>query len=927
MLNDCDALAVTETFLTKSVLDSELTSNGWSVLRRDRGSGAGGGVMLVIRPGIKVTRCCEFETTNGEDLWARCVTDCTSFYICVVYIHPRASDEVYMNWFLKVESFMDSLKGRVIIVGDLNLNPVYTSSSILSYYCYFLTVSGLSERNEVKNAYGGQLDVVLVSDGIDQVEVIELDGGGLVPKRDAYHPPLEVVFSLINELNCYNAEKADPSNIDVSRDWNFSKGNYKHMYQLIAEAPWKGVFEACDVDTAVDCFYDVLYSIFDECVPKKKRSRKPSRRYPVWFTLDLINDIKYKSELHRQWKSSRNQIVYNLFSEIRTMIKQKMSTAYDEYINRIQWKINREPKAFWQHVNSFKIRGGFETRVAYGGKECVGSEAAQAFSSFFSSVFLPDAPVLDHENQNSPQNKTANMVHIDEMTMSDVETGINKLKPNSAIGPDNIPAYIIKGCKESMKFPILHIFNMSLKTGIYPKRWKVSRVQPIPKSNDHSQVENYRPIAILSSLPKLFEFILHKYISRQIQPHLCDSQHGFRFNRSVSTNLLTVVDIISQHLDKNIQVDIIYFDFKKAFDRVDNDILLGKLNNIGFSPKLLKFFSNYLRDRQQYVRYGCFVSPPYHTRSGVSQGSVLGPLLFGLMVNDLESCLKHARCLLYADDLKLIYGVKNLTDTHTLQSDIDALYQWSKVNKLHFNTTKCNVMTFSRVHNPLHVEYLLGSELINRVYTVKDLGVIFDPRLNFHEHMRLLTTDSYRRLGFVIRNMREFDNPKAIKLVYMALVRSKLETASIVWNPHESTYALLLEKVQKAFLRFLYKKLFGYYPFLYPTKFLLGMLNFNSLEVRRNYSLIISACSTLRGQSDCPELVAQVVRLFVPAVLKHQLRPRKHPLLAVPAARTVAHANSPLVRALTMINALLTSAPECDLFAARWKDVCRECLV
>ncbi|KAF9798166.1 hypothetical protein SFRURICE_019731 [Spodoptera frugiperda] len=173
------------------------------------------------------------------------------------------------------------------------------------------------------------------------------------------------------------------------------------------------------------------------------------------------------------------------------------------------------------------------------------------------------------------------------------------------------------------------------------------------------------------------------------------------------------------------------------------------------------------------------------------------------------------------------------------------------------------------------------SELINRVYTVKDLGVIFDPRLNFHEHMRLLTTDSYRRLGFVIRNMREFDNPKAIKLVYMALVRSKLETASIVWNPHESTYALLLEKVQKAFL------------------------------------------STLRGQSDCPELVAQVVRLFVPAVLKHQLRPRKHPLLAVPAARTVAHANSPLVRALTMINALLTSAPECDLYAARWKDVFR----
>lgn len=416
---------------------------------------------------------------------------------------------------------------------------------------------------------------------------------------------------------------------------------------------------------------------------------------------------------------------------------------------------------------------------------------------------------------------------------------------------------------------------------------------------------------------------LHRRIYRQVAPFLSDAQHGFRQKRSVETNLLTLVDIVSRDMEGGGQVDVAYLDFKKAFDRVDNDILLGKLCAIGFSPKHLRLCSDYLRDRQQFVRHGCYVSEPYHTRSGVSQGSILGPLFFILMINYLESQLHNSTCLLYADDLKLSMRVRGEADCALLQQDLDAVHQWSLDNKLLFNTSKCAVMSYTRAKNPFEADYRLGMDVILRVYTITDLGVTFDTKLTFHDHVKALTANCFRRLGFVIRNAKDFSQTCVIQLLYSALVRSKVESSSVVWSPHESTYTLMLEKVQKAFLRFLYKKKYGHYPYLYPTSFLLGMLGFNSLEVRRDLNLAIMACRTLRGETECPHMVGEVCCLFAP---NKYLRARSHRLLAVGAARSVARQQSPLIRATTMVNAIIDSAPQVDVFADGWPKLKKACL-
>lgn len=389
--------------------------------------------------------------------------------------------------------------------------------------------------------------------------------------------------------------------------------------------------------------------------------------------------------------------------------------------------------------------------------------------------------------------------------------------------------------------------------------------------------------------------------------------------------MLEVTDFISACLDRGSQVDVLYFDFRKAFDRVNNDVLLIKLQKIGFAQGLLRFTANFLKDRQQFVRLGMYDSLPYHTRSGVSQGSIFGPLLFVFMVNDLPKVIKHSKCLLYADDLKLVIEIKSREDCLKLQSDVDAVYAWSNKNKMEFNPMKCHAMTFTRKWHPIQFEYQLGPHEITRSTTMKDLGVTFDRKLTFNDHITNVAKESYRRLGFVMRNSKDFKGTKVIRLLFETLVRSKLEASSCVWNPHEKHYSCMLEKVQKAFLRCLYKHEYGCYPYLYPTSFLLGCLGYNSLEVRRESQQMTLMCKILRGLIDSPNLLQKLSRLFVPDPGSCPRRGR-HPLFSVPPRRTLAHAHSPIQHTLSEFNRLLTMTPECDLFADEWKDIMLKCL-
>lgn len=298
------------------------------------------------------------------------------------------------------------------------------------------------------------------------------------------------------------------------------------------------------------------------------------------------------------------------------------------------------------------------------------------------------------------------------------------------------------------------------------------------------------------------------------------------------------------------QVDAVFTDFSKAFDRINHDVILSKLKQIGVPLSLVELLSSYLKSRLQYVEYLGHRSHTFEPCSGVPQGSNLGPLLFNVFINDLCDSFSVAH-LLYADDLKLFHSIESIDDALRLQSNLINLYDWCSTNGLHLNVDKCRILTFSRKLSDISFQYTINSLPLTRCTSLRDLGVTFDRCLRFDVHVGDVVSSAMRSLGFIIRSCSRFNDIECLKLLYMSFVRSRLEYASVVWSPFYRKYVGALEAVQRRFMKFLYLKTEGRYPVRgISNDLLLAMFGMHALECRRSASMVSFLHRSLRGDLD-----------------------------------------------------------------------------
>lgn len=896
-----DVIVLVETWLNAEFADAEFFDlKLFNVYRKDRnevltGCSRGGGVLVAVKCKYK-SSLFNIDNKHGllDQLFISIYNPGFIFYVCASYIPPGCTDEMYEAHISNILALDDKMaaNSRICVLGDFNLNDILWSqlgdtmellpskvnkSKEINFIDSLLSLN-LVQINHISNKLNRFLDLVFVPDGCKcSVHECLLS----ISPSNVHHT------SLLIEIDSYNFFKYSQS--PISLNFNFNLCNFDLINSLLSSVVWIQMF-SCNVTSCYENFLNTVLGICRENIPSKR-----ARPYKLpWYTPGLKKLKNLRNKFHKEFMDSGSLDSHSKFIHYQREFNFLNKFLYKQFILQKESQIKSNPKSFWSFVKSKKQVSDIPSTMIYG--DCVSksySEIANMFAHFFSSNF---------ESSTIHAARYSNVfdmldIGIFEVSEDDVYNAIMQIKNNIKSDSDGLCAFLLKNCAHSITFALTYIFNLSLNQGVFIDKWKSAFITPIFKSGRKDDVTNYRPISKLSCVSKVFEHVIHKKLFFLTQSLISPSQHGFYSGRSTTTNLTVFSEYCLSALELGGQIEVIYTDFSKAFDKVSIKILYAKLQAMGFHSNFLMWIESYLSHRMCKVVVDGFESLPYEQTSGVPQGSILGPLFFNLFINDVSNCFTKVNFLLYADDLKIYKKINSMTDIAELQSDLNRLHNWCLLNSLQLNLEKCHHVSFSRSRNPIQSIFQIGNYNLKTVESTIDLGVVFDSTMSFIPHINYIIPKAYAMLAFIRRSCSDFSDPYTLCLLYTSYVRSKLEYAAVVWSPHCGTHISRIERVQHIFLKYALSSFKFVDPIpSYRSKGLL--LGIETLEYRRRFQSALFVFDIITGGIDCPDLLSQIQFYVPPRILRH------HYIFNIPYRRTNYAQNSTINRACSDINAI-----------------------
>ncbi|KAG7306984.1 hypothetical protein JYU34_007107 [Plutella xylostella] len=891
-------------------MNNELFDARYNIIRRDRESSKysykkdGGGVIVAVSNKYNCKRMLQWES-DFEDIWLtiEIPNHKCSFVLCASYLPPPVDSSLLKKYLKHCNRVFDSCKNeQICMIGDYNVSSIdwdlvndanvnYKASTLGEILIDFTRLNNFKQHNSILNNKGKILDLVLTNMAGCNVS----KSFNELSKNDPLHPTLDI------DIDFKVSDIVRLKSNQQKTKLNYHKGDYDSIQAFLDDIDWDTVFSECNnVDDMVRVFYEKLNNAIQQHVPTVK-STSNIKKYPVWFNKNLINLLKEKNKLRRKFKIFKNPLDELSLKLISKRCEKLSVQCYNEYTQHIEDNIKNNPKYFWSYLKSKKKGlGSYPGQLSYEHKTSdSGVEICDMFAEFFSSVYGTNSSeanagvVTDCLRLVEKHADCMGTLHLN---INDIVTKLKSLDISKGPGPDGIPPIFITRLASSLAKPLHTIYNKSLATGSFPMAWKTAKVVPVSKGGDDTLINEYRPISILTIFSKVFELLVYPHIHNHFRRHFSDHQHGFMKSRSTCTNLVSFVEFLSEAIDEHRQVDVVYTDFSKAFDKVDHKNLIKKLSIYGIFGSLLLWLGSYLTDRNFYVVVNGFQSRNYSVTSGVPQGSHLGPILFNIFINDLPGLLQNSTPFLFADDLKLAKVIKSADESILLQNDLNVLNEWCKINGMFLNAKKCFYIRFTRNINEILSTYNIQSNTLLEVTTVRDLGVTLDKKLTFVPHIDHIVKKSNKALGFVLRNSKAFRNPNTKILLYNAFVRSVLEYCSVVWRPHYSTHIARIERIQKRFVGHL-----SYFAGILNKKKQyadrLDFLKITSLEKRRDLLDLSFLFKIIRNRIDCPQILSKF-NFLVPRRLPRQpIKP-----LCPPHRNTVLGFNSAIPRLSRLLN-------------------------
>ncbi|CAG9128671.1 unnamed protein product [Plutella xylostella] len=778
-----------------------------------------------------------------------------------------------------------------------HLEAAPNSCEYINNFLETLQFCGLQQFNNIKNEFNRILDLAICNEN-EQV-LVDACSDPFVPE-DPHHKALSITFTIID---------LKPLRPLTRLVYSYNRADYTVINDEICNIDWLSILSCGSVEEAVIKFYDVIYKIRDNHIAQRTGY---TGQYPPWYSRALSKAIKEKFKFHKKYKKYGNLCDKATFELLRERVKRLEKQCYDSYMSRIENSLHTNPKAFWSFIKNKRKGSSFPSTMNYlGNSSSSGDEISNLFSSYFHSTFLQPEPDQNADG-GTVDDATPNIADVSsiEITEDVVHKLLSSIDPNKSAGPDDLPAIFLIKCSKSLSVPIATLFRRSLAEGVVPLIWKSAFISPIHKKGPKNQVDNYRPISKLCLVAKVFERIVYNEVYVSLKLTFNHQQHGFLRHRSTVSNLVLLNEFISKEMESNNNVDAIYTDYSKAFDRIDHKMLLKKLLMAGIRGDLYRWFSSYICNRTQAVVLNGYKSLWTDIPSGVPQGSLLGPLLFVIFINDIDTCFRYSDFLLFADDMKVFRVVNDSLDCSLLQDDLDRVEQYCHHNKLDINVSKCFSITFSRKRNIYLNSYKLNHQSISNCSEIRDLGVTMDSKLMFDTHIQTIVKKSYKALGFLIRSCKNFKMMKSIKILYCSLVRSNLEYASQVWNPLYNVYISQIESIQRKFIKYL-----GY-KFRIPKgqyEFMCNKLHLLPLYIRRDAADIAFILKIAQNKIDCPDLLSKI------NILAPDRQMRQKTILHVPVVHTNYRQNSFLLRASRSFNSLTREYPGLDLFVSNPK--------